>query len=133
MIPVFADTSYYIALFYQGDSGHDAAFRFSREDVRPVLLTDFILVELANSLCRGGGRQLFVDLVGNLRSDPSVTIIPASRALLDAGLRLYAQRKDKDWSLTDCTSFVAMRQHRLTDALTADHHFEQAGFNVLLR
>jgi predicted nucleic acid-binding protein len=42
-------------------------------------------------------------------------------------------RHDKAWSLTDCTSFVVMRQHRLTEALTTDHHFEQAGFKMLLR
>ena len=40
---------------------------------------------------------------------------------------------DKEWSLTDCTSFVVMQEEGLTDALTTDHHFEQAGFTVLLR
>ena len=42
-------------------------------------------------------------------------------------------RSDKNWSLVDCTSFVAMKQRRLRDALTADHHFEQAGFRALMR
>jgi hypothetical protein len=46
---------------------------------------------------------------------------------------LYRQRADKDWSLTDCISFVVMRQRGLTEALTGDHHFEQAGFVALLR
>lgn len=48
-------------------------------------------------------------------------------------MQLYTQRPDKDWSLTDCISFVVMKQHGLTEALTADRHFEQAGFKALLR
>jgi hypothetical protein len=53
--------------------------------------------------------------------------------LFEAGLRLYSDRPDKDWSLTDCTSFVVMKRLRITEALTADRHFEQAGFKVLLK
>ena len=57
----------------------------------------------------------------------------SERSLFEAGLRLYASRRDTEWSLTDCISFVVMKQHNLTEALTADHHFEQAGFIPLLR
>jgi hypothetical protein len=46
---------------------------------------------------------------------------------------LYFQRRDKEWSLTDCISFTVMSDEGLTDALTGDHHFEQAGFTALLR
>ena len=59
-------------------------------------------------------------------------VLPATRELFDAGRALFASRMDKDWSLTDCVSFAAMHQMGLADALTADHHFEQAGFTVLL-
>jgi predicted nucleic acid-binding protein len=44
----------------------------------------------------------------------------------------YAKRLDKDWSLTDCMSFVTMQECGISDALTADHDFEQAGFIALL-
>src|SRR5947199_324028 len=49
------------------------------------------------------------------------------------GIQLYSQRPDKEWSLTDCVSFVAMQRREITDALTKDHHFEQAGFVALLK
>ena len=67
------------------------------------------------------------------RSDPNVHIIPASHDLFQQGCELYFKRPDKNWSLTDCTSFVVMKEYGLTDALTTDHHFEQAGFTVLLK
>jgi predicted nucleic acid-binding protein len=53
--------------------------------------------------------------------------------LLDRGIELFSHRADKAWSLTDCTSFAVMQEEELTDALTTDHHFEQAGFTALLR
>jgi len=68
-----------------------------------------------------------------LRSDAKTTIVPSSHELFEQGKRLYSQRLDKDWSLTDCTSLVVMRQLGLSEALTADRHFEQAGFHVLLK
>ena len=46
---------------------------------------------------------------------------------------MHKERSDKSWSLTDCISFVVMGEHGITDALTGDRHFEQAGFRALLR
>ncbi len=60
-------------------------------------------------------------------------IVPASRELFQRGVELFTQRPDKDWSLTDCTSYVVMKEQDIEDALTTDHHFEQAGFTVLLK
>lgn len=51
----------------------------------------------------------------------------------DAALDLYSRRLDKGWSFTDCLSFLVMQRYGITDALTSDHHFEQAGFTALLR
>jgi hypothetical protein len=48
-------------------------------------------------------------------------------------VELYAERPDKGWSLTDCIFFVVMRQQGIIQALTGDHHFEQAGFSALLK
>jgi len=130
---VFADTSYYMALFNQDEIAHERALEFSRQTALPVVLTDFILLELANALSRRESRRKFVELLSYLRSNPVCRIVPVSKPLFEAGLLLYAQRQDKDWSLTDCISFVVMKRLRLTEALTADRHFEQAGFKVLLK
>jgi predicted nucleic acid-binding protein len=71
--------------------------------------------------------------VTRIRSDRNIEVIPASTELFEAGLQLHAQRPDKEWSLTDCISFVVMQRRGITSALAYDHHFEQAGFEVLLR
>jgi uncharacterized protein len=133
MKPLFADTSFYVALLSPRDLMHVKALQVGEHFHRPVLLTDFILLELGNALSSAGQRSLFSKLVDHLRSDPNIRILPASRDLLEKGLRLFASRDDKEWSLTDCTSFVIMQEEELTEALTTDHHFEQAGFTVLLR
>jgi uncharacterized protein len=65
--------------------------------------------------------------------DEYVTIVPISHDDYLRGFALYRSRLDKDWSLTDCISFLVMEDHGLQEALTVDHHFEQAGFNVLLK
>jgi len=67
-----------------------------------------------------------------LRASPDVRIIGPSEELFSRGLELYRQRPDKEWSLTDCISFVVMRDEQLSEALTGDRHFEQAGFKSLL-
>jgi hypothetical protein len=71
-------------------------------------------------------------IVDKFRADPLNITVSASDALSDAGSHLYNARRDKQWSLTDCISFVAMRERGLTDALAGDCHFEQAGFKPLL-
>ncbi len=77
--------------------------------------------------------MLFLRLLEITENDANTYIVPASTELRKKGVALYASRADKNWSLTDCISFVVMEEYGLTDALTSDHHFAQAGFRVLLK
>ena len=133
MKALFADTSFYVALWNPNDRMHAAASEFSRASSVPVFVTEYVLVELGNFLSRSQSRARFPALVRSLQRDPHTIIISASSRLLGAGLRPYEGRPDKEWSLTDCISFVVMLGHGLTEALTTDHHFEQAGFKALLK
>src|SRR3954452_15916197 len=110
MNAVFADTSFYLALLSADDEHHGRAVQLSVEVRRPVVMTEFVLLETGNSLSSLNERQIFVDLLPHLRADAAVRIIPASSELLQSGYDLYARRPDKEWSLTDCTSFVVMEQ-----------------------
>lgn len=133
MTPVFADASYYVALLSPRDQYHPIAVRISGELRRPVVVSELVLIEVSNALAAVDSRGRAADLWAHLESDPSVSIVSVSTELLIAGRALYQDRGDKEWSLTDCTSFVIMDQHGIKEALTTDRHFQQAGFTALLR
>jgi uncharacterized protein len=67
-----------------------------------------------------------------MRYDPRIEVVPHSGELSAGAVRLFTDRSDKVWSLTDCLSFVVMARRNFREALTADHHFEQAGFRAML-
>lgn len=95
--------------------------------------TTAVLTELADGFARSGDRNAIVRFISDLRGDLDIDIVTADEALFEAGMQLYASRPDKDWSLTDCMSFVVMQQQGILEALTGDRHFEQAGFIALLK
>ncbi len=129
---LFADTFFFFAFLNADDSAHREASTFYDAFDGQLVTTEWVLTELADGLSGISDRQAFVDFHRALRNDPAVTIIPSSHELFAAGVELYATRPDKQWSLTDCISFVVMEREGLTDALTSDRHFQQAGFKVLL-
>jgi len=129
----FADTSFYIALFNPRDEAHSQALRYAEQADLSIVTTAWVLAELANYLANTPNRGLFASFVRDLRRKPQVTIVPPDGVLFEEGIRLYDQREDKTWSLTDCISFLVMQRHEVKDALTTDHHFEQAGFVALLK
>jgi len=134
MNALFADTSFYLALLNPRDRHHRRAVESARKVRRPIVTTEFVLVEVGNALSgTPRGRDRFVTFVDRVSGHGSNTVVPASHQLFAQGSELYRSRNDKTWSLTDCISFVVMNEHGLTEALTADHHFEQAGFTVLLK
>jgi hypothetical protein len=133
MKPVFANTSYYLALVNRSDPRHERAVDLAENLLGRVFVTQYILIELGSALSHRPDRLVFLDLLEDLHRDDSITIMPASEALFQQGVALFESRPDKDWSLVDCISFVVMKQRRLQEALTTDRHFVQAGFHALLR
>ena len=132
MKPVFADTSYYIALLSEEDVYHDVAFAWSKRLLGRTVVTEYVLVEMGNALSRSKHRGRYVPLVEHLLNDADTDYVPASPSLFRQGRQLFAARPDKEWSLVDCVSFVVMKHRRLKEALTTDRHFLQAGFRALL-
>lgn len=133
MTTYFADSFYYLALLNRGDAKHRAAVALSQELRGDQLTTDWVITEVADAMAAPGQRDHFLTFLAHLRSNPRVTTVPATREFLEAGIELYAQRRDKAWTLADCISFATMRTRALAQALTGDRHFEQAGFTALLR
>jgi predicted nucleic acid-binding protein len=136
MRAIFADTSYWIALLNPKDSLHKKARSFSEAlGSRRVVTSEMVLAEFLNDCSQRGAalRQAAVAMVRSLRRKTDVFIVPQSSLQFQEAPTLFAERSDKDWSLTDCSSFKIMKGGRLTQALTHDHHFQQAGFRALLR
>ena len=91
------------------------------------------MTEVGDALSIPENRPSFLELLDTLKGSPDVRILPPTLELFNRGIELFRQRPDKEWSLTDCISFVAMRDIGITDALTGDRHFELAGFQLLLK
>jgi uncharacterized protein len=130
--PIFADTSFYAACLSPRDAHHCRAIELSAKNTSTILTTEFVFVELANLFSKLARRAAAIRLIHQVRSDPDTIVLPATSALMQSGFELYSRRPDKEWSLTDCISFVLMEEQGVTEALTSDGDFEQAGYVKLL-
>jgi predicted nucleic acid-binding protein len=128
----FADSFFFLALLSERDRAHQRAVQIADHLDSGLVTTEWVLAEVADALSSPPVRSKCLALFEFLKSHPLVTIVQASHDHFERGLELYASRSDKDWPLTDCVSFVAMRELGLTEVLTGDRHFEQAGFQILL-
>jgi uncharacterized protein len=133
---VFLDTSYAIALASAHDQYHlpalNLAIGMMTQQTR-IITTRAILLEIGNSLARPQLRERSIAMLTQLDSDSQITVVELSRELYQQAFVLYQSRLDKAWGIVDCISFVVMGEYQLTQALTADLHFQQAGFQPLLR
>jgi uncharacterized protein len=130
---VFMDTFGLLAWLNQRDACHARVSQWLDSYTGRFLTTEWVPLELADALSPCGVRETVVRFLPKVRTDPAFEIVGYETAVYDAGFDLFSKRPDKDWSLTDCISFVVMTQRGLTDALTADHHFEQAGFRAIFK
>lgn len=133
MTVVFADTSFFVAFLSSTDQYHAAAHDHFAHDEGRIVTTQWVLNEVANYFASSAKRAVAGQFIQKLNADARFSIVPADANDFSEGLLLYNQRLDKQWSLTDCISIVTMRRQQITAALTADHHFEQAGFAALLK
>jgi uncharacterized protein len=98
-----------------------------------LLTTEWVLMELADALSAPPARSTAVVFLQAVRADPHFEVIGYDPAVYRAGFALFAARPDKAWSLTDCISFAVLTERGLSQALTADHHFDQAGFQAAFK
>ncbi len=132
---VFLDASYAIALSSTNDQFHakavTLAFELEKNNTR-IITTRAVILEIGNALAKLRFRNDAIRLLHSLENDLTITIIPLSEDIFQRAFALFQQRKDKEWGITDCISFIVMKDKRLKDAISADEHFRQAGFRALL-
>jgi len=131
----FLDTGFAIALAAPRDRYHARAVQLA-DDLKAtnstIVNTRAVLLEIGAALAKTAYREAAVAIIEMLENDPVVEIIPLQDDLFAEAFALFRARMDKEWSLTDCVSFVVMRRRGIRDVLAADIHFQQAGFKVLL-
>jgi uncharacterized protein len=130
---IFADAHYFFAILNPHDAAHAKATEFGRQHRGPLATTAWVLTEVADGLASTPRRQVFRRLIEDLETNKANLIVPANAETFEKGVDFYHTRPDKQWSLTDCISFVVMAEEGIVEALTGDHHFEQAGFRALLK
>lgn len=132
MADAFVDTSFVVALVNKNDQYHKQAIELaSRFDKRPLVTTDAVLLEVGNALARTFKTES-IQIIEHFIAADEIRIIHLNADLFRRAFELYRSHSDKAWGLVDCISFVVMRELNLTESLTADRHFEQAGFTVLI-
>jgi uncharacterized protein len=130
---LFLDTAYVLARVDGRDQHHQAAVALRQRvrDAAEVWTTEAVLIEIGNGLS-ASHRDEAVRFIRQCYQTSNIRVEPLDTALLSGALTLYEARADKLWGLTDCISFVVMQRRGLTEALTSDRHFHQAGFRALL-
>jgi predicted nucleic acid-binding protein len=129
---VFCDTVYFLALLNPTDQFHAAALAYSQNAQQTLITTEWVLTEVGDALWQPANRRRLGQLLAILSESRETEIVQAESSWFQRGCELFLARPDKEWSLTDCISFLVMKEHGISEALTGDHHFEQAGFTVLL-
>jgi predicted nucleic acid-binding protein len=131
---VFADTGYWEAVLNPRDELHQKAIQVSSALGKfRQITTEMVLDELLAALRKEPARSYAIRGVQTIRQNPNVEVVPQTALQFERAFDLYRQMNDKEWSLTDCASFDLMRERGVTEALSYDRHFEQAGFVALLR
>ena len=136
MATYFADTSFWIAISSKRDQYHSQAVAWHQSLVRTasrIVTTEAVLWAWLNALSDAATRAIAAEGYRRVHADRRIDVVPFQPGLSAAAVELYRGRAGKNWSLTDCTSIAIMRRLGIRAVLTADHHFEQAGFTILLK
>ncbi len=135
---IFADTAGWASLLDTDQECYPLAasiYRAVQKNNQQFVTTNYVITELIallNSPMRYP-REQAVHFVNGIKNSKFVRVVHIDETLDTQAWELLSKRLDKTWSLVDCSSFVVMKHEKLTEALTTDHHFAQAGFTPLLK
>ena len=135
MSKVFLDTSYALALSFQSDVSHIRANRLAvwldRNNIS-IVTTRAILIEIGNALSKQRYRRQAIELLDSMEDQDGVEVFSLTDELYFKALTLFRNRLDKEWGWVGCVSRIVMQEQGISQVLTADRHFQQMGFRVLL-
>ena len=132
---VFIDTSGFYALLVKRDTMHATArgiLQQASSNLTHFITTDYVIDEIATLLQVKGCGHLLPGFFDMLNETEACTIQWMDQERFSRVQSAFLKHSDHVWSFTDCFSFAVMKELRLTEALTKDKHFREAGFKVLL-
>jgi uncharacterized protein len=132
---VFIDTAGFLALWDAADAHHNRAIRLQADLMRKkrgFLTTDYVVDETTTLLLVRHSHSAAADFLQTIVETKSLGLEWIDSDRFHAAAELFRRHNDKEWSFTDCVSFMLMHEKKIQDAFTTDHHFRQAGFNPLL-
>ncbi len=134
--PIFVDSFAWIAAINKSDNYHEISLRILEELLNKhakLITTNYVIVEIINALSKAELRKTAIEFIDKLGKSPSVQIVKITDEIYNNAWTLYQQRMDKDWGITDCTSFEVMQMFNIRKAFTGDKHFEQAGYSLIVK
>jgi uncharacterized protein len=130
---LFVDSFFYIALLNPKDRHHERAKTLSQTiGDSEFWTTDLVFVETVCSCQYPDISVAAAKLIRFVATEPSTKVVYLNAELFEKALNRYESRIETSWSFTDCLSFVVMEANDITDALTGDEHFRQAGFHPVV-
>jgi predicted nucleic acid-binding protein len=130
----FLDTRYILALEIRNEEAHQQVAR-SWTDLAPfkpsLVTTPYIFDEVVTFFNSRNLHFKAVEVGTRFLESPDIELIEINQNLFNQGWQYFKRHQDKSCSLTDCLSFVVMQEREVLTALTLDHHFLQAGFQIL--
>ena len=136
MKPVFVDTAALIAIGNRRDAFHQRALNINEEldrSRKKYVTIGAIFLEFGNAFSQITLKPTAIQIMEAIRRSEKWHYIDIDEDLMQKGYELYTRMDDKEWGLIDCTSIVVSRDLGIAEIFTTDHHFEQAGFSILLR
>jgi len=133
---IFVDTSALIAIGNKRDAFHVQALGVNDELSRSNLTfvtTSAILLEFGNAFSSVHLKPFAIKLIDAVMQSKKWSSIVVDENIINRSFELFRQMSDKEWGFVDCTSIQVARDMEIKDIFSTDHHFEQAGFNILLK
>jgi predicted nucleic acid-binding protein len=134
--PVFVDTSALIAIGNKRDAFHIQALGINDQLVRlncSFVTTSAVLLEFGNAFSTVPLKPFAIMLIDAVMLSKKWTSIIVDENIISRSFELFRKMTDKEWGFVDCTSIVIAKDMGIKDVFSTDHHFEQAGFNILLK
>jgi uncharacterized protein len=133
---VFVDTSALIAIGNKRDAFHAQALEVNERLIKSnsfFVTSSAILLEFGNAFSTVNLKPFSIRLIDAIMQSKKWKSVVVDENIMNDSFDLYKQMIDKDWGFVDCTSIVLAKSLGIQNVFSTDHHFEQAGFNILLQ